>query len=417
MLALVNASLALLPHSGCGPARSRQRPALRPAALKDRGALHHQRRSEGPTHRFAGDTADRAELEAENPGHRRRLLLRAAVRQGRPDRQPPQLVRALERPCVERAWPFARAPRCWNWMSDLASGCFQRGALIGARWPGAQSGLCARAVLACGAWSASLLPRLPVVPIRARCPLPAGPRPGLRRVLFGPGTYPWFPARTPLIVVGATSEPDAGFAAGSPPGPAAAGGRPHRPVAGGGQLVRDWRPLVGFRRARRDQLPLLGPVPIEGCGWPPPLPQRCAAAAVTAELNQPGEAAIKARDGSKREPTDACVFCRRHARFVGQLPRFDASLFSRKALQGSTALDLIGGRQVAQLGGLEPEADLKISRFQASEPWNHVATVTPPDRRDSCRARPPAALVARSACGPGDHTIAFPDHRQPRDHW
>jgi glycine oxidase len=43
-------------------------------------------------------------------------------------------------------------------------------------------------VLACGAWSARLLPQLPVFPVKGQMLSLQGPRQALQRVIFGPGT-------------------------------------------------------------------------------------------------------------------------------------------------------------------------------------------------------------------------------------
>jgi glycine oxidase len=90
-----------------------------------------------------------------------------------------------------------------------------------------------------------------------------GPRHALTRVLFGPGTY-IVPRQDGLLVVGATSEPEAGFSEGLTP-------------SGQKQLqeglvkllpeASSWPPMErwwGFRPCTADAAPLLGTSPIQG---------------------------------------------------------------------------------------------------------------------------------------------------------
>jgi glycine oxidase len=122
---------------------------------------------------------------------------------------------------------------------------------------------CQQAVLTCGAWSAALLPQLPVFPVKGQMLSLQGPIGALGRVVFGPGTY-LVPREDGLLVVGATSEPEAGFGEGLTP-------------AGQRQLqegirallpeAANWPPMErwwGFRPCTPDQGPLLGEGPIAG---------------------------------------------------------------------------------------------------------------------------------------------------------
>ncbi len=122
---------------------------------------------------------------------------------------------------------------------------------------------CAVAVLACGAWSAQLLPQLPIRPVKGQMLSLQGPIGALRRVIFGPGTY-LVPREDGLVVVGATSEPEAGFREGLTP----AGQRQLQqgisallPEAAGWPPMERW---WGFRPCTPDQGPLLGASPIDG---------------------------------------------------------------------------------------------------------------------------------------------------------
>jgi glycine oxidase len=122
---------------------------------------------------------------------------------------------------------------------------------------------CAAAVLACGAWSAQLLPQLPIRPVKGQMLSLQGPIGALRRVIFGPGTY-LVPREDGLVVVGATSEPEAGFREGLTP----AGQRQLQegisallPEAAGWPPMERW---WGFRPCTPDEGPLLGASPIDG---------------------------------------------------------------------------------------------------------------------------------------------------------
>jgi glycine oxidase len=120
-----------------------------------------------------------------------------------------------------------------------------------------------RAVLTSGAWSARLLPGLPVFPVKGQMLSLQGPRQALRRVVFGPGTY-LVPRRDGLVVVGATSEAEAGFAEGLTP-------QGQRQLQEGiARLLPEaarWPPMErwwGFRPGTPDQAPLLGTAALPG---------------------------------------------------------------------------------------------------------------------------------------------------------
>jgi glycine oxidase len=123
--------------------------------------------------------------------------------------------------------------------------------------------LARRAVLCCGAWSAALLPELAVFPVKGQMVSLQAPIGALQRVLFGPGTY-LVPREDGLVVVGATSEAEAGFGPGLTPAGL-------RQLEGGvAALLPEatrWPPMErwwGFRPGTPDGAPLLGPGPLEG---------------------------------------------------------------------------------------------------------------------------------------------------------
>ncbi len=168
---------------------------------------------------------------------------------------------------------------------------------------------CRLAILACGSWSRQLLPTLPVVPVKGQMLSLQGPRDALQRVLFGPGTY-LVPRDDGLLVVGATTEPEAGFSEGlTPTGQRIlqAGLASLLPEAAGWPPMERW---WGFRPCTPDQKPILGRSSIQGL-WLATGHHRNGVllAAITAELLG------QAISGSNPSDTDAALAPFRWDRF------------------------------------------------------------------------------------------------------
>ena len=90
-----------------------------------------------------------------------------------------------------------------------------------------------------------------------------GPREALKRVIFGPGTY-LVPREDGLIVVGATSEREAGFTEGLTPDGQK---QLQRGIANLLPMAAHWPPMErwwGFRPCTPDEGPLLGSGPLPG---------------------------------------------------------------------------------------------------------------------------------------------------------
>ena len=220
-----------------------------------------------------GEALDRAGLEREVPGIGPRwqagLLF---VQDGQIDNRR-RLMRALERACVGLGVRFQEGTevlgleREGSGAANAGANSSMAGALTAVRLrtaEGEEQRLPARrAVLTCGAWSGRLLPQLPVFPVKGQMLSLQGPRQALGRVIFGPGTY-LVPRSDGLLVVGATSEAEAGFSEGLTP----TGQRQLQ--AGIAALLPEantWPPMErwwGFRPCTPDEGPLLGDSPIPG---------------------------------------------------------------------------------------------------------------------------------------------------------
>jgi glycine oxidase len=208
-----------------------------------------------------GEALDRGSLEREVPGigptWQAGLLF---AQDGQIDNRR-QLMRALERACVEWGVRFQEGTEVLGLERN------ETGALLAVHLRNAEGDAqrlpAQRAVLACGAWSAQLLPELPVVPVKGQMLSLQGPRQALGRVIFGPGTY-LVPREDGLLVVGATSEAEAGFSEGLTP----TGQRQlQQGIASLLPEAAQWPPMErwwGFRPCTPDEGPLLGSSPIPG---------------------------------------------------------------------------------------------------------------------------------------------------------
>jgi len=207
-----------------------------------------------------GDRLDRGQLVQELPGIS--SLWRAGLlfmQDGQIDNRR-QLMRALESACVDRGAQFQEGVEVLELISD-------DGHLSGVRTrdsEGREATLaCERAVLCSGAWSGQLLPQLPVFPVKGQMLSLQSPRGALRRVIFGPGIY-LVPREDGLVVVGATSERDAGFSEGlTPQGQTTL----KQGIAALLPEAESWPPMErwwGFRPCTPDEGPLLGSSPIPG---------------------------------------------------------------------------------------------------------------------------------------------------------
>lgn len=172
-----------------------------------------------------------------------------------------RLMRALERACVSLGVDFLEGSEVRHLLRSPAG---QLNGVVLQTAEGEQRQIhCNQAVLCSGAWSQQLIPELPVFPVKGQMLSLQGPRDYLKRVIFGPGTY-MVPREDGLVVVGATTEPEAEFREGLTPN------GQQQLQQGIASLLPDasqWPPMErwwGFRPCTPDEGPLLGKGPIEG---------------------------------------------------------------------------------------------------------------------------------------------------------
>ena len=207
-----------------------------------------------------GEALDRVGLERElpgiGPGWQAGLLFR---QDGQIDNRR-QLMRALERACVELGVRFQEGVEVLELLHD---GQELRGVRVRSAEAELTTSPACRAVLCSGAWSAQLLPELPVFPVKGQMLSLQGPREALQRVIFGPGTY-LVPREDGLLVVGATSEREAGFTEGLTP---FGQSQLQAGIAALLPQANQWPPMErwwGFRPCTPDEGPLLGTSSIKG---------------------------------------------------------------------------------------------------------------------------------------------------------
>ena len=208
----------------------------------------------------SGQRLDRPALEREIPGIGPQWQVGLLFRQDGQIDNRRQLMRALERACVDLGVRFQEGVEVLELLQegDRLAGVRVRDAAATLQTLPAHA-----AVLCCGAWSAQLLPQLPIFPVKGQMLSLQGPRDAVQRVIFGPGTY-LVPREDGLLVVGATSEREAGFTEGLTP----FGQRQLQ--AGIESLLPEasqWPPMErwwGFRPCTPDEGPLLGASPVQG---------------------------------------------------------------------------------------------------------------------------------------------------------
>ena len=208
-----------------------------------------------------GTVLNRSELEQEVPGIGPEWTAGLLFEQDGQIDNRRQLMRALERACVSLGVQFCEGSEVQQLLRD-SSGHLQ-GVVVQAADGEQQRHACNRAVICCGAWSKALMPELAIRPVKGQMLSLQGPREALKRIVFGPNTY-LVPREDGLVVVGATSEPEAAFQEGLTPDG-------QKQLQQGLESLlpqaKHWPPMErwwGFRPHTPDEAPLLGPGPIPG---------------------------------------------------------------------------------------------------------------------------------------------------------
>tara|TARA_Y100001968_G_scaffold333671_1_gene398222 strand:- start:15774 stop:16907 length:1134 start_codon:yes stop_codon:yes gene_type:complete len=170
------------------------------------------------------------------------------------------LMRALEKACFELGVKFEEGVEVLDVLQSFQT--FQ-GVLIRTAEGEIKSLQGKEGILCSGAWTNQLLKELPIYPVKGQMLSIQGPRKALKRIIFGPGTY-LVPREDGLIVVGATSEPNAGFVDGLTPNgqiQLQKGIMSLMPEASNWPHMERW---WGFRPCTPDESPILGMSSING---------------------------------------------------------------------------------------------------------------------------------------------------------
>ncbi len=171
-----------------------------------------------------------------------------------------RLMRALEKACVELGVCFQEGIEV---QEIIKKKDIFKGVLIQTAEGKNEKIFANEAILCCGAWSKSLLNPIPIFPVKGQMFSIQGPKDALNRIIFGPGIY-LVPREDGLIIVGATSEKDAGFSEGLTPNGQSElqkGINSLLPIAQSWPHMERW---WGFRPCTPDEAPILGSSPLTG---------------------------------------------------------------------------------------------------------------------------------------------------------
>ncbi len=165
-----------------------------------------------PTYKF-GKKLNREELLHEVPGLSEKWKLGLLFKQDGQIDNRRLLMRALEKACVELGVHFQEGVEVIEIMKDSNKFNGVKIKDINGNINHLKS---EEAVLCCGAWSKQIFKTLPIFPVKGQMLSIQGPKQILKRIIFGPGIY-LVPRDDGLIIVGATSEREAGFQKGLTP--------------------------------------------------------------------------------------------------------------------------------------------------------------------------------------------------------
>ena len=171
-----------------------------------------------------------------------------------------RLMRALERSCVALGVQFQEGIEV---LKIIHNENYFQGVTIRSANGHIENIIANEAIICSGAWSKRLFNDLPIFPVKGQMLSIQGPKDALKRVIFGPGTY-LVPREDGLIIVGATSEKEAGFNTGLTPfgqQELELGMNNLIPTANGWPPMERW---CGFRPCTPDKMPILGESKLKG---------------------------------------------------------------------------------------------------------------------------------------------------------
>ena len=171
-----------------------------------------------------------------------------------------RLMRALEKACVDLGVHFQEGVEVLDVLHDEKE---FKGVNIRNAKGKVEMLLGNEAVLCSGAWSNKIFKAIPIFPVKGQMLSLQGPRKALKRIVFGPGTY-IVPREDGLIVIGATSEQDAGFQEGLTP---SGQQQLHKGIEALIPAANQWPQMErwwGFRPCTPDEGPLLGSSILKG---------------------------------------------------------------------------------------------------------------------------------------------------------
>ena len=170
------------------------------------------------------------------------------------------LMRALEKACFELGVKFEEGVEVLDLIKKFQN--FQ-GVKVRTAEGRIKTINSSEGILCSGAWTNKLFKELPVFPVKGQMLSIQGPKQAMNKIIFGPGTY-LVPREDGLIIVGATSEKNAGFSEGlTPYGQAElqSGINSLIPKANSWPHMERW---WGFRPCTPDEGPILGMSSMDG---------------------------------------------------------------------------------------------------------------------------------------------------------
>jgi len=207
-----------------------------------------------------GQKLNRKELESEVPGIAAKWETALLFHQDGQIDNRRQLMRALEKACVQLGVHFQEGVEILEVLHNEKD---FKGVII-RNAEGKITQLVGKGAVLCGgAWSNQIFSSIPIFPVKGQMMSLQGPKETLKRIVYGPGTY-MVPREDGLIVIGATSEKNAGFQEGLTP---FGQKQLHRGIDELLPKANQWPQMErwwGFRPCTPDRNPLLGPYLLNG---------------------------------------------------------------------------------------------------------------------------------------------------------